>query len=302
MKNHLEGCTSYKFPAILGLHPWRQERVDELIVDNETPQTFELSRDAQADVRSLAFAELGPKMLALVEGRDGVDIAAVATLNSWDYEMVRDKTAPLIFMAWLRESMIGIYSDDLGPSFDMWFKARANVMIDLLDGRNRRDWCDDGRTSEKESCADMLAAALYRAVADLEDRYGADRQVWKWGAAHTSAGTHTPFSRVFLLNRFFDVSTESAGGPFTLDRGRTRLENAETPFINTNGSSFRGIYDFADLDRSTYIQTSGQSGNPFSDHYRDFAVRWSNVQGITIPADPKIYEPETVGTWRLAPK
>ena len=104
-----------------------------------------------------------------------------------------------------------------------------------------------------------------------------------------------------MLNRFFDVRVDSAGGPFTLDRGRTRLENADTPFLNTNGSSFRGVYDFADLDRSTYIQTTGQSGNPFSDHYSDFAVPWSSVEGITIPADPAIYEPKTVGTWRLVP-
>ncbi len=292
------------YPCLLTLdweEPWRQRRVDELIVDNRTPQTFAKSRDAQADLRSLAFAELGPKMLAHIEGHEGIDAAAVRTLKSWNYEMARDSIAPLIFMAWLRESMIGIYHDDLGPVFDLWFKARANVMLGLLDGENRRDWCDDGDTSQKESCADMLAAGLDRAIADLEDRYGADRQTWTWGSVHKSAGAHTPFSRVPVLNRFFDVRVDSAGGPFTLDRGRTRLKNADTPFLNTNGSSFRGIYDFADLDRSTYIQTTGQSGNPFSDHYRDFAVPWSSVEGITIPADPAIYEPKTVGTWRLVP-
>ena len=292
------------YPYLLTLdweEPWRQERVDELIVDNRTPQTFAMSRDAQADVRSLAFAELGPKMLALVEGRDGIDVAAVATLKSWDYEMVRDSNAPLIFMAWLRQSMIGVYSDDLGPAFDPWFKARGNVMLNLLDGKTRRDWCDDGRTSEKESCADILAVGLDRAIADLKERYGADRDAWTWGAAHKSAGAHSPFSQVPMLNAFFDVRVDSAGGPFTLDRGRTRLENPDTPFINASGSSYRGIYDFADLDRSTFIQTTGQSGNPFSRHYRDFAVPWSNVEGITIPADPALYEPGIVGTWQLTP-
>ena len=61
-----------------------------------------------------------------------------------------------------------------------------------------------------------------------------------------------------------------------------------SPFINSSGSSYRGIYDFSDLDKSTFIQTTGQSGNPFSKHYRDFAETWSNVEGITIPADPAL--------------
>ncbi|WP_419912940.1 penicillin acylase family protein [Hoeflea sp.] len=292
------------YPYLLTLdweEPWRQDRVDELIVNNRTPQTFAMSRDAQADVLSLAFTELGPKMVALVEGRDGVDVAAVATVKSWDHEMVRESNVPLIFMAWLRESMIGIYGDDLGPAFDPWFKARGNVMINVLDGKTQRDWCDDGRTSEKESCADILATSLDRAIADLKERYGSDRDSWSWGAAHQSAGAHSPFSQIPVLKSIFDVKVDSPGGPFTLDRGSTRLRSPDTPFINASGSSFRGIYDFDDLDKSTYIQTTGQSGNPFSRHYRDFAVPWSNVESITIPANPALYEPNVVGTWQLTP-
>ena len=94
----------------------------------------------------------------------------------------------------------------------------------------------------------------------------------------------------------------SPGGPFTLDRGVTPLKDAEAPFINKSGSSYRGIYDFSDLDKSTYIQTTGQSGNPFSKHYRDFALPWSHVEGITIPADPSLYGPDIVGTWQLTPE
>ena len=32
MKNHLEGCTSYKFPAILGLHLYRHDFVSQAVV------------------------------------------------------------------------------------------------------------------------------------------------------------------------------------------------------------------------------------------------------------------------------
>ena len=292
------------YPYMLTLdweEPWRQQRVDQLIVDNRTPQTIAMTRDAQADVHSLAFADLGPKMIALIEAQDGVDGAVLEELKSWDYDMVRDSRTPLVFMAWYRESMIGIFRDDLGPSFDHWFKARGNVMLNVLEGKTGRAWCDDVSTTGKEGCADILAAALNRALIDLEQRYGEDRSKWSWGEAHLSAGAHTPFTQVEPLNRLFDIRVPSPGGPFTLDRGLTRLDSDRTPFINASGSSFRGIYDFEDLDRSTFIQTTGQSGNPFSKHYRDFAVPWSNVEAITIPSDPALYEAGVVGTWQLLP-
>jgi penicillin amidase len=103
------------------------------------------------------------------------------------------------------------------------------------------------------------------------------------GAAHYAKGAHRPFGEVNLLRRFFNVEVESSGGPFTLDRGYTQIYNDDDPYANTNASSYRGIFDLSDLDRSTYIQTTGQSGNVFSGHYNDFAGLWANVQSIEIP-------------------
>lgn len=282
--------------------PWRQDRIDKLIVDDRQPQSPDMSRSTQADVFSSAFAAIGPTMIGLIEGKKDVDPETMALLKNWDYTMVRDSAAPLIFLAWVRESMIGIFEDDLGPTFEPWFRARAGVMENVLAGRTARNWCDDRTTPGEESCADVLAIGFGRALVDLEQRYGSDRGKWKWGAAHLTAGEHTPFSKVPILNPFFAVQVESPGGPFTLDRGVTRLSDPKKPFISVSGSSFRGIYDFADLDNSTYIITTGQSGNLFSRHYRDFAVPWSNVESIFIPVDPASYEAAIVGRWQLVPK
>ncbi len=279
--------------------PWRQERIDKLVIDNPQAQTAAMSRDVQGDVYSMAFAAVGPKMLALVEGQSGLDAHALETLKNWDYQMARDSTAPLIFLAWYRESMIGIFHDDLGIAFEPWFRARVTSMLRILDAKAARDWCDDRNTPGVESCADQFAAALNRAIADLEGRYGTDRADWKWGKAHLTSGSHAPFSNVPVLKWFFDVQVESAGGPFTIDRGVSKINNPQTPYINTNGSSFRGIYDFSDLEKSQYIQTTGQSGNPFSKHYRDFAEPWSNVESINIPTVPSAYEGDATGSWQL---
>ena len=282
--------------------PWRQERLDELIVDNAEKQSPEMSRDTQGDVHSTGLAAFGPEMIRLVEGKKDVDAEVIALLSDWDYAMERDSVAPLIFMAWLRESMIGIYADDLGPAFEPWFRARATVMQRLLLGTTARNWCDDRSTPGEETCADILSASLCKALVDLEQRYGTDRDKWSWGAAHITTGSHAPFTNVPVLKSFFDVRVSAAGGPFTLDRGVTRLRDAKSPFASVSGPSFRGIYDLTDLEKSSYIITTGQSGNPFSRHYRDFAGPWSDVESIFIPTDPKFYEPSTIGSWQLLPQ
>ena len=142
--------------------PWRQERLDELIIDNAEKQSPEMSRNIQGDVHSTGLAVFGPEMIRLVEGKKDVDTGVVALLKGWDFSMRRESAAPLIFMAWLRESMIGIYRDDLGQAFEPWFRARAMVMQRLLLGTTARNWCDDRSTTGEETCADILAASLGR--------------------------------------------------------------------------------------------------------------------------------------------
>ena len=137
-----------------------------------------------------------------------------------------------------------------------------------------------------------------RRIADLKSRYGDDANSWDWAKIHVAHGAHRPFSQVGALARFFDVDVAHQGGPFTLDRGQTTVNDNAHPYVNTHGASFRGIYDLGDLDASTFIHTTGQSGNVFSRHYRDFADTWARVEGITIPAGPVS---ESRGVWTLEP-
>ncbi len=102
---------------------------------------------------------------------------------------------------------------------------------------------------------------------------------------HYAYGAHRPFSQVSPLDRLFDVTVPASGGAYTLDRGKSSFTDDSNPFRVTHGTSYRGLFDLADLDRSTYIQTTGQSGNVFSSNYRDFAQKWADTEAITIPID-----------------
>ena len=281
--------------------PYRQDRIKTLLKDGQNAHTSDVSRSIQADVQSDAVIELKQLMLAMIDGMQDVDASVVERLSAWDGRMLRDSAEPLLFMAWMRESMRAIFADDLGPSFSDWFKPRALVLKRVLKGEASRDWCDNAGTEAAEDCSAVVSDALASALTDLERRFGDARNEWNWGRAHVARSVHRPFGSVPLLARIFNIEVESNGGQFTLDRGAISFREEDGPYINRHGSSFRGIYDFADLDRSTYMLTTGQSGNVFSPHYSSFAASWANVEAIEIPADPAAYAGRIDGRWILQP-
>jgi len=54
-------------------------------------------------------------------------------------------------------------------------------------------------------------------------------------------------------------------------------------FASRHGPSLRAIYDLADLDRSLFMHSTGQSGNFLSSWYGNYAERWAKVEYIEIP-------------------
>jgi len=280
---------------------YRHNRVQELIVGRGGHDLASM-RAAQNDVLDPAFASLKPLMIAAAR-RGGADAALLVRLAAWDAVMRADAAEPLIFSAWIRETVRAIYRDDLGAAFERYFDTRARALTRLFDGKaTSRDWCDDRATPARETCDIVLAAALQTAVADLEKRYGGDRARWRWGAAHYAHGEHRPLGLAGgPIGAFFNVEVPSPGGNYTLNRGKMDFPD-EPPFANRHASSFRGIYDFADLERSLYIHTTGQSGNPFSPHYRAFAERWAKGEYIEIATKRAAIDRAAVGTWRLTPR
>jgi len=281
--------------------PFRQQRVKELIFDHDKHDIGTM-RAAQADVLSPAIVKLQPLMIAAAQAGGSVDNAVLDQLTTWDATMRADKPEPLIFTAWVREAVRAIYADDLGQAFDRYFDTRATALIRLLEGKTTgRDWCDDRTTPERERCGAILAAALNRALADLGVRYGKDRAAWRWGPAHYAFGEHRPFSAVPSLAKYFNVEVPSPGGNYTLNRGKVDFDQ-DPPFANRHASSYRAIYDFADLEHSLYIHTTGQSGNPLSPDYRSFADRWARVDYIEIATKREEIAKAPRGTWKLTPK
>jgi len=235
----------------------------------------------QADTRSRLVRELLPIALAARPEKDaGKDAQAI--LKDWKGDMSADSAAPLVFAAWYRELTRLVYADELGDLFNDSWDMRAPFMIAVLKG-GQGDWCDDVRTPVKEDCGLLTARAFDFAAADLEKRYG-PRSKWRWGAAHVAAADHRPFGFVPVVSHFFNVAPETSGDAYSINVGHFFIRDDARPFASRHAPSMRAIYDLADLDRSLFMHSTGQSGNFLSPWYGNFAERWAKVEYIEIPA------------------
>ena len=258
---------------------YRAQRIHQLL-DDAGPLTPEAAATMQQDIESLGARELLPLLLETVptsaRGRE-----ALVLLAAWDRRMARERAAPLIFYAWVRELNRLIFADELGPVFGDFQRPKMDLLARALtEGQAQgqaqgQAWCDDVGTPAREDCAGRAARALEDALDLLETRFGQPLDRLRWGAAHVARFRHPILSRVPYFDRLFGTEVETDGGDDTLNKGGARASGPlETLFEDIHGPGYRAVYDLADLDRSRFMIATGQSGNPFSPHYGNLAIRW----------------------------
>ncbi|MGH6895165.1 MAG: penicillin acylase family protein [Geminicoccaceae bacterium] len=277
--------------------PYRARRLAQLLdAQSFWPQDFAA---IQTDQLSLLAKDLLPIMLAAEpSGPDAA--AAMARLEAWDRVMRPDAAEPLLFAAWYRELSRLIYADELDDMFDAFWGVRPQFMDRILS--DRQIWCDDIGTAPVETCMELAAAALDAARLDLARRFGDDAHAWRWGDAHVARMDHPLFERQPLLDWLFDIEVASGGGSVTVNVGHFRPGDRQRPFASTHAAGYRAIYDLADLDRSSFVAATGQSGNPLSRHYRDLTDLWARGHAVPIDRDPQSYRQEGIGELRLRPR
>lgn len=281
--------------------PYRAQRIKQLLdaTPKHTPQSF---ATIQADTVSLQVREILPLLLKTKTPRGDAQ-QVLRQLGRWDANMAIEGAEPLIVSAWLRELGRLIYADELGELFDGAWEHRATFMYNVLaDINGQGRWCDDINTPAKETCADLLPKALNLALADLARRYGNERNNWRWGEAHFALSEHRPFGRQPQLAKLFDIRLPSPGDTYTINVGRNVLADAAAPFANRHAASLRAIYDLADMDKSVYIHSTGQSGNLISPLYANFAERWSRSEYIPMSMKRSDAEAGALGTLKLQPR
>jgi penicillin G amidase len=278
--------------------PYRIRRIHEMLALQEK-HSLDSFRRMQADVVSPMAREFLPLLLsALPDTERGR--AAKGLLGRWDGSMARDRPEPLIFLAWYRETTRGLYADELLDRFEEGWSFRPLFVQAALNGQGK--WCEDKSGGRPTTCKEVMAEAFDRAWRDLEKRYGNDPSRWRWGEAHPAALRHQPLTHVPPLRFLFDLSVPTGGDTFTINVGNMNMRDPELPFANIHAAGFRAIYDLDDLDRSLFVQSTGQSGNLLSPLYDSLAKPWANVEYLPMSIRRKDAEIGAMGTLRLTPR
>ena len=196
---------------------------------------------------------------------------AIDILQLWDGSNTIDNVAPTIYNKWIYLYQKNTFEDELGEKlFDQILNTHlmSRVIADHIQ-RDNSIWWDDVQTSDKtETKKEILSKSLVETVASLENQLGKDIKNWNWGKVHTLEHKH-PLGEVAILRSSFNV------GPFPMKGAKEVIDNRIYNFNNTGlyeiigGPSTRRIIDFSDIENSSSILPTGQSGNPFSKYYKD---------------------------------
>ena len=269
------------FPVFMGrdtFTDWRARRIRTLLDATPKHSTSDFAA-MQVDVVSTYAAALLPT-LRVVPG-------APQVLRDWDGAMTENAPQPLIFSVWMDTFHHAVLAK---AGIPIWASAPVFEFVPFVlsaegGAQGGAAWCGG-------DCAPLLKSTLDSTMSSLISRFGSDPATWRWGAVHQAVFAHPILRSVPILGALTTERIAVPGDGTTLDRGGTN-EALEA----VHGASYRGVYDLADLERSLFMMTPGQSGNPLSHHARDFLTRWRDGAMVLLAHRPV----EVSGTVRLVP-
>ena len=236
---------------------WSKEDVEKMLLDGVS----DINRDIVTDLAKwMDVKQLTEKQITILD-----------KLNTWQGDNELDSITPTIFHRWVYGLLKNTFEDELGP--DMFQQLLATHfhkrMIAPMAKKENSVWWDDITTKDTvESKKDIVNRSFKGAVHSLEADFGPDIQLWTWGKVHTLEHQH-PIGNIKALRFFFNV------GPFPISGTREVINNMSFTYNDTgkypvtSGPSTRRVIDFSDVENSSSIIPTGQSGNPFSKHYKD---------------------------------
>lgn len=236
-------------------------------------------RTLQIDVVSNYAKKLLPLILETIKAQlDASSQPELQTaydlLKEWDGKESSESIAASLFNAFVLKLIENTFKDEMGEGLYENYIHLGNVptrvIADLLQ-KEESSWFDDIATSEVETRDDLIVRSLLDGTELLKTLAGERISDWAWGRIHTLTMNH-PLGRKRPLDFVFNLGPFPRGGSkMTVNNSEYNLQN---PFAAGLGASTRQLVDFCDLNNSLSVITTGQSGHPLSEHYKDQAPLW----------------------------
>jgi penicillin amidase len=208
-------------------------------------------------------------------------------LAVWDGNETPDSVPAALFQVWSNEFLRATIKDELGDTLFQAYAAWSSLAIRALEYLTQHPaspWFDDRATPAIETASDIALKSFRQTLQFFHAQLGDLMGDWQWGKIHQlslehALGKQPPFNQIFNAGPF-----PCGGSPDTINKGEYRLT---APFAVNAGPSVRRIVDLAHPDAAWSIIPGGQSGQVFSDHYKDQVDLWlqGKYRQVTLNRD-----------------
>ena len=225
------------------------------------------------DVKSSTVSSISKHLLKCVvqSNLTASERKVFSILENWDGSYLKTSVGPTIYNRFLYEFLKATYKDELGDGFELFINSQLQYKV-LSSQVNRENsiWWDDVSSEGKvEKRSDIISIAFKRSIVFLQNQLGENIDNWTWNRVISVEHEHTIGKAGGLLRSFFNVGPfETIGGNEVINNQIFKLDSTGYYKV-TAGPSTRRVIDFSDIENSQAILPTGQSGNVFSEYYKD---------------------------------
>lgn len=238
------------------------------------------------DVQSATVSDIAKDLLQNVNREDlsASQKKALSILESWNGDYQKTAIAPTIYNRFLYEVLAATYKDELGDSFTLFINSQLqDQALPIQINRENSIWWDNVKTKNiTETRNEIITNSFLSAYSFLEDQLGEDVDNWMWKRVISLEHEHAIGKAGGVLRSIFNVGPfETIGGNEVINNQIFQLDSTGVYKI-TAGPSTRRVIDFSDIENSSGILPTGQSGNVFSDHYKDQAQKFVDGEFVKM--------------------
>ena len=245
--------------------PFRWARVNEVLGSGRMLSMIDMMR-LQTDYLSIPARTL-VRLLQPLPAADPMVERARRMLLDWDHVLDKESAAAAIYVAWERRLQERIV--------ELFVPQEARQLFNRLSLKKTIDWLlaptavfgPDPLAGRDE----LLLRSLTIVVGSLREKLGSDIEGWRYGDYKHVHIRHSLSDAVDQeLRELLDV------GPLPRGGNSYTTNNTGSGNNQTSGASFRIIAAIEDWDLSVGSTAPGQSGDPYSPHYRDLFKLWAD--------------------------
>ena len=263
----------------------RAKRIVELL-DQKNDFTKEAVAEMIYDVKSSTVSEIIENLLKSVDKSTLTpsERKAFSILKNWDGTYLKTSLGPTIYNRFLYNFLKATYKDELGEGFELFINSQLqDQVLPTQVNRNNSVWWDDISTKDKiETKKEVTQMAFKSAILFLQNQLGENIDDWTWNRVLSVEYEHAIGKAGGLLRKFFNVGPfETVGGNEVINNQIFKLDSTGYYKV-TAGPSTRRIIDFSDVENSLAILPTGQSGNVFSEYYKDQTQKYLDGEFVKM--------------------